>query len=80
MKVRYRGKDVVKTKQGKINVIKLNPVLPQNKLIKEEESIRIFVSDDANKVPIKVQVDFFVGSMEMDLKRDGGLKQPLKYY
>ncbi|MCX6218750.1 DUF3108 domain-containing protein [Spirosoma sp.] len=80
MKVRYRGKDVVKTKQGKINVIKLNPVLPQNKLIKEEESIRIFVSDDANKVPIKVEVDFFVGSMEMDLKRDGGLKQPLRYY
>ncbi len=80
MKIRYRGKDVVKTKQGKINVIKLNPVLPQNKLIKEEESIRIFVSDDANKVPIKVEVDFFVGSMEMDLRRDGGLKQPLKYY
>ena len=80
MKVRYRGKDVVKTKHGKINVIKLNPVLPQNKLIKEEESIRIFVSDDANKVPVKVEVDFFVGSMVMDLKRDGGLKQPLKYF
>jgi hypothetical protein len=80
MKVRYRGRDVVKTKKGKINVIKLNPVLPQNKLIKEEESIRIFVSDDTNKVPVKVEVDFFIGSMEMDLKRDGGLKQPLKYY
>ena len=80
MKVRYRGRDVVKTKQGKINVIKLNPVLPQNKLIKEEESIRIFVSDDANKVPVKVEVDFFVGSMVMDLKHNAGLKQPLKFY
>ena len=80
MKVRYRGKDVVKTKNGKINVIKMNPVLPANKLFKEEESIRIFVSDDANKVPIKVEVDFFVGSMVMDLKNNGGLKQPLKFF
>ncbi|QHV97012.1 DUF3108 domain-containing protein [Spirosoma endbachense] len=80
MKVRYRGKDVIKTKFGKINVLKLNPVLPQNKLFKDEESIRIFVSDDANKVPVKVEVDLWVGSMVMDLKRNGGLKQQLKYY
>ncbi|UFH56540.1 DUF3108 domain-containing protein [Spirosoma sp. KNUC1025] len=81
MKVRYRGKDVVKTKHGKINVIKLNPVLPPgNQMFKEEESIRIFVSDDTNKVPVKVEVDLWIGSMVMDLKRNEGLKQPLKFY
>ncbi|GAB4006992.1 DUF3108 domain-containing protein [Spirosoma sp. KCTC 42546] len=80
MKVRYRGKDVVKTKFGKINVIKLNPVLPQNKLFKDEESIRIFVSDDTNKVPVKVEVDLWVGSMVMDLKQNVGLKQALKFF
>lgn len=79
MKVRYRGKDVIKTKFGKINVLKLNPVLPQNQLFKDEESIRIFVSDDANKVPVKVEVDLWVGSMVMDLRKNGGLKQPLQY-
>lgn len=80
MKVRYRGKDVIKTKSGKVNVLKLNPVLPQNKLFKDEESIRIFVSDDANKVPVKVEVDLWVGSMVMDLRRNVGLKQPLQFY
>ena len=81
MKVRYRGKDVVKTKHGKINVIKLNPVLPPgNKLFKEEESIRIFVSDDTNKVPIKVEVDLWIGSMAMDIKQNSGLKQPLRFF
>lgn len=81
MKVRYRGKDVVKTKFGKINVIKLNPVLPPgNALFKEEESIRIFVSDDVNKVPVKVEVDFWVGAMVMDLRQNNGLKQSLKFY
>lgn len=81
MKVRYRGKDVVKTKHGKINVIKLNPVLPPgNKMFKEEESIRIFVSDDTNKVPIKVEVDLWIGSMAMDIKQNSGLKQPLRFF
>lgn len=80
MKVRYRGKDVVKTKFGSINVIKLNPVLPANKLFKDEESIRIFVSDDANKVPVKVEVDFWVGAMVMDLRQNNGLKQPLHFF
>lgn len=81
MKVRYRGKDVVKTKQGKINVIKLNPVLPPgNKMFKEEESIRIFVSDDGNKVPIKVEIDLWIGSMAMDIKQNSGLKQPLRFF
>ncbi|MBD2704071.1 DUF3108 domain-containing protein [Spirosoma sp. BT702] len=80
MKIRYRGKAVIKTKQGKINVFKLNPVLPPNKLFKEEESIRIFVSDDANKVPVKVEVDLWVGAMVMDLKKNSGLKQPLRFF
>jgi hypothetical protein len=80
MKVRYRGKSVIKAKEGKINVIKLNPVLPPNKLFKEEESIRIFVSDDLNKIPVKVEVDLWVGSMVMDLRRNEGLKHPLHYF
>ncbi|GAB3490828.1 hypothetical protein GCM10027341_03050 [Spirosoma knui] len=80
MKVRYRGKSVIKTKQGKINVLRLNPVLPQNKLFKDEESIRIFVSDDTNKIPVKVEVDLWVGSMVMDLRMNQGLKQPLRYF
>ncbi|GAB3991056.1 DUF3108 domain-containing protein [Spirosoma daeguense] len=80
MKIRYRGKTTIKTKHGKINVFKLNPVLPPNKLFKEEESIRIFVSDDPNKVPVKVEVDLWVGSMVMDLKHNSGLKHPLRFY
>lgn len=80
MKVRYRGRQVLKTKQGKINVIRLHPVLPSNKLFKEEESIRIFVSDDINKIPVKVEVDLWVGSMVMDLRQNSGLKQDLKYF
>ncbi len=54
MKVRYRGKDVVKTKHGKINVIKLNPVLPQatSSLRKKNPSVFSFPTMPT-KYPLK---------------------------
>ena len=79
MRVRYRGKDVVKTKFGKIRVIKLNPVIPKNKLFKGDDSIRIWVSDDENKVPVKVEVDLWIGSLDMDLKSYKGLRNDFKW-
>lgn len=80
MKVRYQGKDVLKTRFGKINVIKLNPVMPNNDFFKSENSIRIWVSDDANKVPMKAEVDLAVGSLEMDLRRYNGLRNGFSFF
>lgn len=80
MKVRYQGKSVLKTKFGKINVIKLNPVMPPNGFFKDEDSIRIWVSDDNNKVPMKVEVDLVIGSLDMDIRRYDGLKQDFRFF
>ncbi len=68
MKVKFNGRGVVKTRFGKINVIKLNPILPPNKMFEGEDAIRIWVSDDQNRVPIRIEIDFSVGSASMELK------------
>lgn len=68
-RVRYGGKAVVKTKFGKINVLKLNPVLPNNKLFKGEDAIRVWVSDDRNRVPVKIEVDFSFGTIVMEIRK-----------
>ncbi len=68
MKVRFNGKGIVRTRFGKINVIKLNPVLPKNKMFEGEDAIRIWVSDDKNRVPIRIEIDFSVGTATMELK------------
>jgi hypothetical protein len=68
MKVKYNGKGVIKTRFGKINVLKLNPILPPNKMFEGEDAIRIWVSDDQNRVPIRIEIDFSVGSASMELK------------
>lgn len=68
MKVKYNGKGIVKTKFGKINVIKLSPILPQNEMFKGEDAIRIWVSDDGNRVPIRIELEFPIGSASMEIK------------
>lgn len=68
MKVKFNGRGVVKTRFGKINVIKLNPILPPNGMFEGEDAIRIWVSDDKNRVPIRIEIDFSVGSASMELK------------
>lgn len=79
-RVKYRGREIVKTKFGKIKAIKLNPLMnSDNELFKGENSIRMWVSDDENRVPIRVEVDLWVGSMVMELRNYRGTKQDFKW-
>ena len=65
--VRYKGKEVIKTKAGKFNSIKLAPIMPENKLFDGEDSIYAWISDDKNKIPLKVEAKMFIGSTGVEL-------------
>lgn len=65
--IRYLGKEQVKTKLGKYNAIVLSPIMPDNKLFKGENSIRAWISDDEDKIPLKVKAKMFVGAVEVDI-------------
>lgn len=76
MKIKYAGKGIVHTRFGKMRVLKLNPILPKNDLFKGENAIRIWVSDDKNRVPLKIEVDFSFGTIDMEIKNYKGVKYP----
>lgn len=76
MKIKYAGKGIIHTKFGKTRVLKLNPILPKNDLFKGENAIRIWVSDDRNRVPLKIEVDFSFGTIDMEIKNYKGVKYP----
>lgn len=77
LKLVYRGKGVVKNKLGKFNALKLTPIMPDNSLFDGEESIRVWISDDKNKIPLKIEADMFIGAVELDLEEMEGLKHPV---
>ncbi len=76
-KVRYVGKETIKTKLGKIRAIKIAPVMPKNSVFDGKDSIHLWLSDDDNKIPLKVRSEMFVGAIELDIKYASGLKNPL---
>jgi hypothetical protein len=81
MRVKYMGREVVNTKFGKINAFRVIPMLPnKNNFFEDSDSIRLWISDDVNKVPIKVEVDLAIGSIEMDLKKYKGLKAEPRWF
>ncbi|MTI21056.1 DUF3108 domain-containing protein [Fulvivirga sp. RKSG066] len=65
--IRYVGKDVLKTKLGKINSLILSPIMPENSLFDGENSIKVWISDDLNKVPLKIKAEMFVGAVEIEI-------------
>lgn len=80
LKIRYAGKGVIKTKFGRLQVLKLHPILPPNKLFDGEHGIRIWVSDDKNHVPVKVDVDFTVGGASMELRSYSGNRHAFHWF
>lgn len=80
LRIRYVGKDVIKTKFGKIKVLRLNPLIPDNKLFKGEGAVKLWVSDDINRIPLKAQVELAIGSLEMDIKSVKNLRKELEWY
>lgn len=78
MKIMYQGRESVTTKVGKIPCLKLVPVMPDNKVFDGENSITCWISDDRNKIPVKIQAKMFIGSTGIELTSFKGLRNQLR--
>ncbi len=77
-KLRFLGKQVLKTKFGKVNSLVFKPLVQSGRIFKEQESVTIWITDDANKIPIKMQASLAVGSLRAELEKYKGLANPFK--
>jgi hypothetical protein len=48
------------------------------RVFKEQESVTVWISDDENKIPIRIQASLAVGSIKADLEAYKGLKHTFK--
>jgi len=75
--IRYLGKEKVKTRYGTFNAIKFKPLLIKGEMFKGGEKMTVWVSDDANHIPLRVQSPIVVGSVKVDLTGYKNLRYPL---
>ena len=76
--LKYLGKEVINTKFGKIECLKLMPATNRSRIFKGEGSITIWLTSDKNRIPIRVQADLLVGSIKADLEKFSGIANPLE--
>lgn len=76
--IRYLGKETVKTKYGKFNSIKFKPLLIKGTIFEGGEKMTVWVSDDGNHIPLRVESPISVGSVKVDMMGTRNLRYPLK--
>lgn len=77
MYIRYVGKEVIKTKYGKFNAIKIKPLLLKGQIFEGGEKMTVWVTDDANHIPIRVESPLVVGKVKIDMMSYANLRHPL---
>jgi len=75
-KLKFLGRETIKTKFGKVKAAKFRPIVQSGRVFKENESLTVWVSDDENKMPLRIKASLAVGSMLVDLDAYKGLANP----
>jgi hypothetical protein len=78
-KIVYLGKEKVKTKFGKTNSFVISPIMPENKLFSGRNPIKMWISDDDNRIPLKIEAELLLGSLDLDISDHKNLKHPLVF-
>jgi hypothetical protein len=77
MYIRYMGKETIKTRYGKFKAIKFKPLLIKGTIFEGGEKMTVWVSDDKNKIPVRVESPISVGSIKVDMMDYKNLRHPL---
>ncbi|MEY2923274.1 MAG: hypothetical protein RL108_1900, partial [Bacteroidota bacterium] len=77
-KLKFIGRENIKTKFGTVASMIFKPYVFSGRVFKEQESVTVWISDDDNKIPLRIQADLLVGSIKADLESYKGVRFPLK--
>lgn len=66
-RLKYLYQEEIKTKFGQKNALVFRPLVQNGRVFKEQESLTLWVSDDVDRVPLKVKASLRVGSLVGEL-------------
>ena len=78
--IRYVGKEIVKTKYGKFHAIKFTPLLVKGTIFSGGEKMTVWVTDDPNHIPIRIESPIAVGSIKVDMMQYKNLRYKLSSF
>jgi Protein of unknown function (DUF3108) len=77
-RLKFLGREDIATKFGVVPTMIFRPLVQSGRVFKEEESLTVWITDDDNKLPVRIKANLVVGSIKADLEGFKGLKYPFK--
>ncbi len=78
MELEFEGRMEIKTRNGRFRTIVLRQKMVDNEYFDENDYMSIYVSDDRNRIPLRIESPLTVGWIKGELKSYRGLKYPLE--
>ena len=76
----YMEKETIRTKFGKINCFKINPVVEVGRMFKRSDDLTIWLTDDSNRIPVLIRMDIrIVGIVNLKLVKYEHTANPLAF-
>jgi hypothetical protein len=76
--IRYLGRETIKTKYGTFRAIKFKPLLVKGTIFEGGEGMTVWVTDDANHIPVRIESPIVVGKVKVDMMSYANLRYPLR--
>lgn len=77
--VRYKGITDVKLKDGsEYNCLVFSPLLVEGTLFRDGEGMKVYVTNDKNRIPVMIEAKILVGSVKAILSNTKGLRYPVE--
>lgn len=76
--IEYLGKEMVKTSKGIVRCLKFSPSISPGRIFKKDSQLFLWITDDANRIPVKAQAEVLVGNITMELVDAKGLRYPFQ--
>ncbi len=65
----YLGKEIVEVEAGKFECIKVEPLVQEGGLFKHEGDLKIWLTNDELKIPVKVRTKIIIGYIDAELTK-----------
>lgn len=76
--VKFLGREKISTDFGKVPTLKFRPYVMAGRVFEEKESLTMWITDDKNKIPVKIEAKLAVGSLTAKLTEFRGLKHSFR--
>lgn len=67
LQIKFIGRETISTDLGKYRSLRFRPIVQKGRVFKNEEDLNVWISDDKNHLPLRVQANILIGSVKMDI-------------